>query len=228
MARFDRICVRSVIPVYLVRLNGTTRMACIVGLTGGIGSGKSTVARILEAMGYGVFSADSAGHHAYTLEPVRQAVTQLLGDDSYGTDGSVDRRRIAELVFNDSEKLSALNRIIHPAVRQMFNDWMAGKPDELLLFREAAILFESGSHLDCDAVITVAAPESLRIQRVIHRDGSSPEAVKARLTKQMSDQERKAKADFEIINDEHHALIPQVIAILDALTSQCGGRSRIH
>lgn len=203
-------------------------MACIIGLTGGIGSGKSTVARILEALGYGVFSADTAGHQAYSLDPVRRAVIHLLGDDSYGKDGKVDRQRIAEHVFNNSDKLDALNRIIHPTVKQMFIDWMAAKPDDVLLFREAAILFESGSHLDCDAVITVAAPEALRIQRVIHRDRSSPEAVKARLSKQMSDDERKAKADFEIVNDGERALVPQVTGILRELTARCGDRSRIH
>lgn len=196
----------------------------VIGLTGGIGSGKTMVSRIIQALGHPVFSADEAGHSAYFIPKVKADVIDAFGSHVYNLDQSVNRKAIAESVFNDYEKLQQLNRIIHPAVKELFSDWLDNCPRSALVFREAAILFESGSHLDCTAVIAVSAPENLRISRVQHRDGSSVAQIRARLMKQMTDNERKALADYEIVNDGQLAVVPQVNRILSALTLQFGDR----
>jgi len=205
-------------------LNEGKKKPAVIGLTGGIGSGKTTVSRVLESLGHPVFSADVAGHNAYFKDEVKTAVIEVFGPHVYGVDGSVNRKAIAESVFNDHEKLQSLSRIIHPAVKEMFSDWLNGWSKKEFIFREAAILFESGSHSDCAAVITVSAPEIARIARVQQRDAASVDQVKARLSKQMTDEERRALADYEIVNDGESAVIPQITRILDTLTSQFGGR----
>jgi dephospho-CoA kinase len=196
----------------------------VIGLTGGIGSGKTTVSRIFQALGYPVFSADKAGHKAYFIPEVKAAVIDVFGEHVYNLDGSVNRKAIAASVFKSNEKLNRLNEIIHPAVKVLFSEWLQNLSNTEFVFREAAILFESGSHSDCAAVITVSAPEIARIARVQQRDAASVDQVKARLSKQMTDEERRALADYEIVNDGESAVIPQITRILDTLTSQFGGR----
>lgn len=196
----------------------------VIGLTGGIGSGKTTVSRIFQALGYPVFSADEAGHKAYFIPEVKAAVIDVFGEHVYNIDGSVNRNAIAASVFKSNEKLNRLNQIIHPAVKVLFSEWLENLSNTEFVFREAAILFESGSNSDCAAVITVSAPESVRILRVQQRDAASIDQIKARLSKQLSDEERQALADYEIINDGEMAIVPQVTRIVHALTLQFAGQ----
>ena len=199
-------------------------MTSIVGLTGGIGSGKSTVARILNALGYSVFSADRAGLLAYACPEVKSGVVQLFGIEAYTPDGNVNRKMIAERVFNNPALLQQLNALIHPNVKQQFEVWVKAQGKRVLVFREAAILFESGSNADCETVVTVSAPEEIRIQRVMARDGSNEYQVRARMAKQYSDEERKQLAEYEIVNDGLQPVVPQVMALVETLISRFGDR----
>lgn len=199
-------------------------MAHIIGLTGGIGSGKSTVARVLNALGHPVFSADQAGHRAYAHPDVKTGVVQLFGHEAYMADGNVNRKMLAERVFNNPALLQQLNALIHPNVKQQFEAWVKAQGKQVLVFREAAILFESGSHADCEAVVTVSAPEYVRIQRVMARDGSDETQVRARMAKQFSDEKRRQLAEYEIVNDGLQPVVPQVTALVKTLISRFGDR----
>ncbi|MEZ4722792.1 MAG: dephospho-CoA kinase [Flavobacteriales bacterium] len=186
----------------------------IVGLTGGIGSGKSTVARVFETLGVPVFRADDFGR--LVLESDQRVVDQvkaLFGPDIY-VEGSPDRAQIASLVFSDKSRLEALNKIIHPAVARAFEEWHEKQATHACYcIREAAILFESGSYKDCDQIICVSAPGKVRIERVMERDKVSEEQVKARMANQMTQEEKESKSNFIILNDGASAIIPQVIQI---------------
>lgn len=189
----------------------------IIGLTGGIGSGKSTVARIFENAGVPVFYADLSGRNVLELDQiVREEVTSLFGAEAYDKNGKANRARIASIVFNDSEKLLLLNQIIHPAVSRDFNVWST-KQNAPFVIREAAILFESGTDKDCDKVICVVAQDHIRINRVMSRDKVSKEEVMSRMTKQMSQTEKAENSDFIIYNNGEEAVIPQVMRILSEI-----------
>lgn len=200
----------------------------IVGLTGGIGSGKSTVARLFEVLSVPVFYADRAGIAAYDQAQVSRAVVELLGLRAYRPDGQPDRAFIAERVFSDPEKLQRLNAIIHPAVRQQFDTWFSQQREADIVVREAAILFESGTHLDCAFTITVEADEALRIERVVKRGEQNKADVRARIQRQWNRTQRVALADFVIENDNRSALIPQVLEILTEIKSRRGALKRKH
>lgn len=188
----------------------------IVGLTGGIGSGKTTVAQIFAALGVPIFVADEVSKHLIdTNKRVQRALQNLLGDDLV-KEGKIDRPLMAKLIFNDDELLKKANAIIHPAVAEAFKQWQE-KQDYPYVLREAAILFESGSHRDCAAVIVVSAEEKLRIKRVQQRSGESVEQIKARMSKQWPQKKKEELADYLIFNDEKEMLIPQVIRIHEDL-----------
>ena len=187
-----------------------------IGLTGGIGSGKSTVARVFEAMGYLVYYADIRSKLIMDEDlGVREAVKALLGKDSYTTDGHADRKYIASIVFQDKNKLAGLNAITHPAVAKDYARWMQELPKDYekgFVLKEAAILFEAGSHKGSDAVLSVYAPRSLRIARVAARDGVSPEAVMDRMRNQWPDSRKLFSSDYLIFNDGQHHILTQVLA----------------
>jgi dephospho-CoA kinase len=171
----------------------------IVGLTGGIGSGKSTVAKMFMDLGVPVYLADDEAKKLLSGDPsVRKSVEKLLGEKAYIGD-KPDRAYIASQVFDNSKKLESLNKIIHPAVKKHFKNWYTLQVAPYVI-KEAAILFESGSNDDCDAVITVTAPPEIRIERVILRDHTTEEAVKARMKHQWSDEEKLKLSDFVITN----------------------------
>lgn len=172
----------------------------IVGLTGGIGSGKTTVARFFEKLDIPVYIADEAGKRLMnSSDEIRVKIIDLFGEAAY--EGSVPQRKyIASKVFNDSELLSRLNQIIHPAVEADFKNWLTEQSSEYVIY-EAAILFETGGYKKCDFSILVKAPQKLRIERLQKRDNSSKEEIKQRMNNQWSDEKKSELADF-IINNE--------------------------
>lgn len=173
----------------------------IVGLTGGIGSGKSTVAGFFQKIGVPVFIADEVAKALLTdSTEVIKKVTALLGTDAY-KNGIPDRKYIAGEVFVHPEKLKKLNKIIHPEVGKKFEEWRK-KQKSPYVIKEAAILFESGGAEECDLIITVTAPVETRINRVITRDGVSRESVLARINNQWSDEEKIQLSDFTIVNTD--------------------------
>lgn len=193
----------------------------IVGLTGGIGSGKSTVCKIFEVLNVPVFYADQEAKALYKSSQVIEAITNILGKYVLNTEGKIDRKKMAALVFEDSEKLLQIQQIIHPLVKKRFEEWSElFQKEALYCIREAAILIESGAYKDCDKIIVVTAPEELRIQRVIKRENCSEQEVKSRMAHQMQEEERLKYADFVINNDGHHPLIRQVIQIHHQILAQ--------
>jgi len=204
------------------RIFETMEKQLILGLTGGIGSGKSTVARLFEILGYPVFYADHEAKLLYSTSPeVKEAVIHLLGALAYAGDHP-DRAYIASQVFANSDLLTQLNNILHPAVRQRFKKWLANHAHAEMVVREAAILFESKSNTDCHFTLTITAPEQLRIQRVMQRDAVSYDEVKRRIRNQWSDAQRSACADFEVVNDDHTLIIPQLNAVIAEIKIRSG------
>jgi len=183
-----------------------------IGLTGGIGSGKSTVARIFEVLGVPVYYADVAAKRLMTEdEELKTAITSAFGANAY-INGNLNREYIAGQVFNDDEKISVLNSLVHPATIKDAARWMNTQQAPYII-KEAALLFESGSNKDLDYVIGVSAPFDLRIQRTMHRDHISAREVRARAEKQMDEVLKLRLCDYVIVNDEHEMLIPQVLAL---------------
>lgn len=183
-----------------------------VGLTGGIGSGKSTVARIFEVLGMPVYYADEAAKEIMnTDEELRRQVIQTFGDDAY-TNNRLNRQYISSIVFKDKEKLALLNELVHPATIRAAEEWMSKQTTPYAL-KEAAIIFESGSDKQLDYVIGVHAPQEIRIMRTMQRDNITREEVIKRMNNQMDEEEKMELCNFVIENDERHALIPQVMAM---------------
>lgn len=181
----------------------------IVGLTGGIGSGKTTVAKYFERLGISVFYADAAARDILQNEPeVIMKVKELLGEEVYKA-GVPDRKKIAKMVFSKTHLLSKLNAIIHPAVRKQFDVFSVHAKSPYVIY-EAAILLESGNAHFCDKIILVTAPLALRIKRVRLRDLSSREEVQNRINTQWSDFKKRKQADFIIENIEIESLDSQV------------------
>lgn len=184
-----------------------------IGITGGIGSGKSTVCRVFESLGIPVFYADTVAKTIMINDPVLVAgVKNAFGTESYDGAGKLNNKHIAGIVFNNSAELARLNELVHPAVFRAFDEWVAKVPaNTSYILKEAALLFESGSYKMCDQSVLVTAPEKIKIKRVMDRDGVTQEQVKARMDKQMSDEEKIKMADFLIRNDESQSVILQVM-----------------
>lgn len=171
----------------------------IVGLTGGIGSGKTTVSKMFSALGVPVYIADvEAKKLTNTSKVIRRKIISIFGEKSY-KDEVLDSKYIANIVFNDSEKLEKLNNIIHPKVVKHFKKWVA-KQEGVYCIKEAAILFENGGYKNCDATILVTAPETIRIKRVLQRDGVTKEEVRARMKNQWSDTKKRSLTRLVIEN----------------------------
>ena len=188
------------------------------GLTGNIGSGKSTVAALLAVLGVPVYYADDRAKAILTEEAaVKQAVTELLGAEAYREDGSLNKTWIAGKVFHDKSLLTAYNHIIHPAVRADAQNWQTAQSNAPYTIREAALLFEAGSYRELDGIICVTAPEALRLSRVMNRDGVTEAQVVARMAHQWPEAEKEVLSQFVIVNDGQQPLIPQVWRIHHAL-----------
>lgn len=192
-----------------------------VGLTGGIGSGKSTIGRILQVLGVPVFNADDEAKRILNEDrDVRQAVGSAFGEALYAS-GDLDRKALSAIVFHDEQALQKLNAIVHPAVRRRFNTWCMEQRGAAYVVMEAAILAETGGAAAMDHLAVVTAPADLRIKRVMARDQVSENEVRARMRNQTDDAARIAKADTVIVNDDRTLVIPQVLALHERL----GGRS---
>ena len=183
-----------------------------IGLTGGIGSGKSIVAQMFAVLGIPVYFADEVSKRLMVEnEELKWAITSHFGNGAY-TDGILNRPYLANLVFNDGEKLSLLNSLVHPATIADAAAWMQ-KQAAPYIIKEAALIFESGSNKDLDYVIGVDAPKELRINRAVARDNVSTTQVEARMNKQMDEDEKLGLCDYIIVNNEHQMIIPQVLAL---------------
>lgn len=194
-------------------------MAIKVGITGGIGSGKTTACKIFEVLGVPVFYADEEAKSLYTSDQeLKSAVIDTFGSDIYPED-EFSRENLAAAVFGDSNKLEALNVLVHPALGRKFDSWARKYEDRPFILKEAAILIESGAHKACNEVIVVSCPIQTRIDRVMRRDGVAEESVRLRMSHQLSDQERLAHSTFEIKNDGIEALTPQVVDIHRKITA---------
>ena len=187
-----------------------------VGITGGIGSGKSTVCRVLETMGFPVYySDDEAKRLMHEDQELIADIKAAFGDQAY-RDEKLNRPFIAEIIFREPDKKDALNHLVHPKVRADFARWSENQ-ESGLVFQESALLFETGGYKLLDKTLLVTAPEEIRVERVSMRDNSSPEAVKARIRSQMSDEEKIPLADFVIRNDGRELVIPQILEAVETL-----------
>lgn len=183
------------------------------GITGGIGSGKSLACQIFRILEIPVFEADLEAKRLMDRDPeVRTRLIELAGSEIYMASGMLDRPRLAELIFNNSKLLQQVNGLVHPAVRQAFSDWAEQQAAPYVLM-EAAILFESGSYRSLDFSILMTAPEELRIQRVMKRDGTDREQVISRIRNQWPEEKKIELADFIITNDESTFLTMQVLDV---------------
>jgi dephospho-CoA kinase len=187
-----------------------------IGLTGGIGTGKTTVAKIFELLGVPVYNADEASKRIYHSNPgVRALLIETFGPDIYEGE-QLNRQKLAAIVFNDANKLETLNRIIHPPTIRDAEEWMTKQVTPYVI-KEAALLFESGSVSSLNYVIGISAPLSLRIQRVMERDKVNREQVLSRMDKQMDEEIKIRLCDFIIYNNEQELVIPQVLNLHDQL-----------
>lgn len=189
-----------------------------IGITGNIGSGKTTVSRLFELLGIPVFYSDDAAKTVMTADAALvTGIKQAFGTDSYLTDGSLNRKYIADIVFNNHAQLQKLNALVHPAVFRAFDAWVLQHSNAPYVIKEAAILFESGSYKDCDYTILVTAPTPMRMARVMQRDGITEAEALNRNSKQMPEEEKQELASFVLCNDNRRLLIPQVLALHEQL-----------
>lgn len=187
-----------------------------IGLTGGIGVGKTFIASIFRNMGYAVFSSDIYAKKCMQESILlKDDIIQHFGETIY-KNGLLQNQKLAEIVFSDAEKLSDLNRLVHPFVELSFERWCKSQTSDFVL-KEAAILFESSSYKSLDSVICVTAPLSKRIERVMNRDNCSAQVVSRRIANQMSQEEKEQLSDFIIVNDGKEKLLPQIISISEKL-----------
>ena len=194
-------------------------MTKIVGLTGGIGSGKTTIAKHIKSMGIPVYIADDEAKKILMLPETLNALKLVFGNSIFD-EGLLNKDKLSNIVFNNPEMLKQLNQIIHPAVKRDFENWLIANKNHPIVVKEAAILFESGSYKDCDAVITIVAPLNIRIQRIIARDNTIYEAVLSRINNQWTDEMRIEKSDYVIENEDVNIACKQTENILKTLSNQ--------
>ena len=185
-----------------------------IGITGNIGGGKTTVSKIFEVLGVPVFYADDAAKQVMvTDKELIDGLKSTFSEEAYFDDGTLNRKHIASIVFNDNAELAKLNALVHPAVFRAFDAWVLQAKGVPYVMKEAALLFESTSYKMCDYSIMVTAPLEMRIQRVIKRDGFSRAEIESRDAKQFSEEKKIQLADYVIRNDDTELVIPQVLKL---------------
>lgn len=191
----------------------------IIGLTGGIGSGKSTVAHIFNFFNVPVYTADEASKQLLDSDKALQSqLVHLLGKEII-TEGKIDRPKMASIIFNDKALLAQVNALIHPAVGRDFKKWYKNQKTAYVI-REAAILYESGTYKDCAAVISVSAPEEMRVDRVVRRNKITEDEVRSRMKNQWPQKQKDELADYVIYNDNSKSVIKQVIQVHEDILSK--------
>jgi dephospho-CoA kinase len=195
-------------------------MTKIIGLTGGIGSGKTTIANHLKSLGIPIYNSDDQAKKILYLPETIESLKSVFGDVIF-TNEMFDKEKLSKIVFKNPEQLKLLNQIIHPAVKVDFENWLKANKNFPLVIKEAAILFESGSYKDCDVIISISAPQEIRIQRVIDRDHLTYDEVMSRINNQWTDEMRNEKSDYVIDNqDIDKALIQAEFVINNLLNYQ--------
>lgn len=185
-----------------------------IGITGGIGSGKTTACKVFELLGVPVFYADLVAKSIMQTDlQLKNEILNAFGPQSYFIDGLLNRPYISSIVFKDEAQLNKLNSIVHPAVFRAFDNWIATHSEAPYVLKEAALLFESESHKMCDLSILVISPEATRIRRVIARDHISKDEIMLRMKRQFTDEQKMKLADYMLMNDESRLLIPQILSL---------------
>jgi len=191
-------------------------MTKVIGLTGGIGSGKTTIANYFKEMGVPLYIADDEAKKVMQSEDIIQQIKASFGNSLFENE-ILNRAKLAEIVFNNADKLAQLNAIVHPAVKKDFELWLKQNEKHDYVIYEAAILFESGRYKDCDVIITVTAPEEIRIERVVKRDNTTREQVLSRIKMQWNDEKRISLSNFIINNSNLKIAKEEVVKILKIL-----------
>lgn len=189
----------------------------IVCITGGIGSGKSVVSKIIETLGYPVYYSDERARQMYFHPEIKLKVIELLGTEAYVNDHQINKKYIADKIFSDKHLLNQINEIIHNAVKEDFKNFLQTHQNSSLIFKESALIFEAHLQKNCDKIILVTAPTELRIQRVMKRDNISKEEVLNRMKHQLDDSAKISQSDYVIQNDEQQSLLVQVVRIVEDL-----------
>jgi dephospho-CoA kinase len=189
----------------------------VVGLTGGIGSGKSTVAKLFEVLGVPVYNSDIRAKEMYYKPEVKEQVKRLLGTNAYDESGKLNVAHISKTIFGDSGVLQKVNGIIHPAVENDFKEFIQKHSKSKLILKESALIFEAGIYKKLDKTILVTSPLELRMARVQARDKITADEVIKRINHQLPDEEKGPISDFIIKNDEKTGLIPQVLDVFEKL-----------
>lgn len=192
-------------------------MSLIAGLTGGIGSGKSVVAKLFSVMGCPVYNSDERARAMYYRDDVKKRIVEALSAEAYLNDGRLNKKFVSQQIFSNDPLRHKVNSIIHPAVKEDMMEFIKENSSAKVIIKETALLFEAGIESQVNKIILVTAPEALRIQRVQQRDGLSEAEVKARIQSQWPDELKKSKSDFVVMNDDEQALIPQALKIYEAL-----------
>ncbi|MBL0048284.1 MAG: dephospho-CoA kinase [Bacteroidetes bacterium] len=188
-----------------------------LGVTGGIGSGKTTVCNVLEHFGIPVYNADEEAKKLLNTQPIQKKVIQVFGNGILDESGAIDRKKLAAQVFLNQERLEVLNSIIHPALAVHYANWLKSKKHNPIVAKEAAILFESGSYKGMDKIVSVYAPQELRIKRAMQRTNTSRSEIMSRIKKQLPEKEKMKRSDFVLYNNEKKMLLPQLILLLKQL-----------
>ncbi len=187
----------------------------IICITGGMGSGKSTVAKIIEACGYPVYYSDERAKRMYFLPEVKQEIIRVLGDKAYLSDKEINKKYIASKIFSDKEILNQVNGIIHRAVKKDFQAFVELHKESKCIFKESALIFEVQLINTCDKIILVTAPKAVRIQRIKKRDNLSEEEIIQRMKNQIDDEEKILRSHFIIENNEYEPLLPKVLDVIE-------------
>jgi len=193
-------------------------MAKIIGITGGIGSGKSTLIEFVNKLGYKVYVSDEESKKIINSEEIIKKTQFLFPDHVLVVEGFLDKKKLAEIVFSDPDKLKKLNNLIHPLVKIDFENWVKKNEKEQLLFKESAILFESGGYKECDLNILITAPVEIRIERVVRRDQVTKEKVLERINNQWSDEKKTLLADYIVENVDLALSTKEIVNIINKIS----------